>query len=198
MALIKFDLGNERGLERTLYKSDQIIEEDNKRLKTPPEYLDAEFSDKSFYLTLPHISAAQEFIRRYIENFNLPKREAVLYAHGTYTSGGLFNFSKKSKSWVYASEANESRENRFGNVQDWVDEKDGSEGVLYLGVCNPGHLDVTSRSSLIIYPDSILSSHRMVTGKCKTKIYAPEMGLFGINDIEEKLQILEGKRTAAA
>ena len=107
------------------------------------------------------------------------KRFALLLAHGDVGRDGEWYF------W----DGDDSR-----RVQDWIDEQDGKFACLIVFSCNPGHLNVRSRRSLLVIADRDVTLCKG-PGGYHFSLIDPKHGEIDEYTIEHRLDELRGKES---
>lgn len=105
------------------------------------------------------------------------KRFALLLAHGDVGRDGEWYF------W----DGDDPR-----RVQGWIDEQDGKFACLVVFSCNPGHLSVRSRKSLLVIADRDVTL-RKGPGGYHFSLIDPKHGEIDEYTIEYRLAKLRGK-----
>ena len=85
---------------------------------------------------------------------------ALVHAHGGDTDG-IWTTHDESKRYA---------------VQEIIDKFDGNVSTILLKCCNPGGLEITSKKSIIIHPNSALSSLDLMLRRKKLRLYYPGRG----------------------
>jgi hypothetical protein len=88
-------------------------------------------------------------INYYVEHFKLPKRRAVVDAHGAFNNGR----------WCLVDEG------FCHDVQEYINSLDGNYGIIFIHVCNPGGQYIKSRRSMLVFPITTLSLSRQLEYK---------------------------------
>ena len=107
------------------------------------------------------------------------KRFALLLAHGSAGEDGHWYF------W----DGDTSR-----RVQDWIDEQDGKFARLIVFACNPGHITVGSRKSLLVIADRDVTL-REGPGGYHFSLIDPRFGEVDEYTIDHRLALLRGKES---
>jgi hypothetical protein len=96
------------------------------------------------------------------------KGKAILCAHGGDRNGN----------WMFYDSKNLYR------VQTWINKYDGAYSALMLYCCNPGHLEVKSKRSVLLLPNADYNRglHRM--GKVQVELFVPGYGYMDSYDFE--------------
>lgn len=101
----------------------------------------------------------REYVDLYLRHIRR-QRAAFLLAHGDCING----------EWRYFDGE------KICSVQKWIKRHEGDYGLLIIASCNPGAHTPTSRRSLIMIPDTVLSGIRMSLGECKVSLIHPKHG----------------------
>lgn len=102
---------------------------------------------------------AKELVDLYSKRNGL-ERIAILYAHG----------DMKDNKWCYSD-----GENLF-NVQNWINQKDGHYKAILLKVCNEEGEDISSKKSILCYPNEVYSVASQKQGEVQVELFFPEIG----------------------
>jgi hypothetical protein len=83
-------------------------------------------------------------ILKYIEafkSFHPDKKTAILVAHGGMSG-------MRSREWIFTGNTSTH------SLQEWINRYEEEYSVIFIVCCNPGYISVSSRSALLVVPDS--------------------------------------------
>lgn len=119
-----------------------------------------EQSDFMLELMMTGISAKErEYVHLYLHHIR-HQRTAFLLAHGDCINN----------EWRYFDGG------KACSVQKWIKRREGDYGLLIIASCNPGGHTPSSRRSLLMIPDTVLSGIHMSLGECKVSLIHPKHG----------------------
>lgn len=141
----------------------------------------------------PHIKLGKEYfkdeIERTLDNFLPPKfkelvdlnsrenkleRIAILEAHG----------DEKNKKWCY-----DDGENLF-SVQSWINKMDGKYKLLILAVCNKEGHNISSKKSLVCFPNEVYSVRGREHGEVQIELFIPGLRYIDSYTIDDDIKKL--------
>lgn len=85
---------------------------------------------------------------------------ALLHAHGGY----------EGRTWTFHDN------DIVHSLQDWIDRHDGKYTCLLIESCNPGHLSVKSKYSLLATADRVMSGVLVALGEASLSLFDPKIG----------------------
>ncbi|MAH32907.1 hypothetical protein CL615_00795 [archaeon] len=173
MKKIKTDLG-------MLYVSDDRIEEEIREKVSGEEESSVFDILKERADDLHQLFLKDPEIKRYFQLYGELtglKDYAILDAHG----------SDQDVTWMYDDGKN------LRNVQKWIDKNDGKYLGLFLVVCNPSSLEITTNQSLVLAPNDDYSKMDHILGKVQVELYAPKIGNVSNYLIEHEIKQLEDR-----
>lgn len=118
-----------------------------------------------------------ELLELNARTFKLPKKNAVLHAHG-YTINGK---------WKYHAD-----DNKDYLIQRWINEHDGQYSGLFLCTCNPEQEKIHSKKSAILVPNHFYNQTWQDNHLVKIELFLPKIGY--VNDYETEAHVLDFKR----
>jgi hypothetical protein len=116
-----------------------------------------------------------QFVAAYTKKFSLPPHVAMLSAHGNSNNG----------QWTYYDGK------RVCRVQNWIDRHAKRASLLIIHSCNPERETITSPSSLVLAPSSIIRGARLsLDEEGPWYLFVPRVGWLDPYTIEYELKQL--------
>ena len=145
MEKIKYD-------DMEIFISDDVLEEDIELCKQTGDALNEVLQSKFIRLIWGPLSEDLTDYLNARKSLSANQKFAILHAHGSEEHDASL---KERRGWFYRDG------NKTELVQKWINRYDGKYFCLVLCLCNPGWRTVTTKKSVLLIPDNIISVLRV-------------------------------------